>query len=312
MPAPDPVEEGFAHRFRAMASPCEVRVETNDAATAAELGRIAEAEAARIEAKYSRYRADSALSRINAAAGGPVEVDAETAALLDYAAQCHALSGGLFDITSGVLRRVWRFDGSDRLPTPGEVQSLLPHIGWDKVRWRRPLLALPEGMEIDFGGLGKEYAVDSALLKIQAASGLPVLVNFGGDLRVSGPRADGARWRVAIESVDERGAADGLIELSHGALTTSGDARRYLLKDGVRYSHILDPRTGWPVKDPPRSVTVAAATCMEAGVLSTLAMLHGAGAAAFLAREAVPAWWIPAGAPAGVGPSLTTAGGSPS
>ena len=292
MPDLNPVDEGLSYAFRAMASPCEVRVETDDPEIATRLGRIAEAEAARIEAKYSRYRDDSFLSRINASGGEPVTVDPETAALLDYAAHCHELSGGLFDITSGVLRRIWRFDGSDRLPTEDQVQGLLPLIGWEKVAWRPPELRLPAGMEIDFGGLGKEYAVDSALLKIQAASDLPALVNFGGDLRVTGPRAGGARWRVAIESVDQRGASDGLIEIARGALTTSGDARRYLLQDGVRYSHILDPRTGWPVKDPPRSVTVAAGTCMEAGVLSTLAMLQGSAAADFLAREAVPAWWV--------------------
>lgn len=292
MPELTRVDEGFSYAFRAMASPCEVRVETGDAALALWLGQIAEAEAARIEAKYSRYRDDSLLSRINAAGGAPIEVDAETAALLDYAAQCHDLSGGLFDITSGVLRRIWRFDGSDRLPTPEQVEAMLPLIGWDKVAWRRPQITLPAGMEIDFGGLGKEYAVDSALLKIKAESDVPVLVNFGGDLHVSGPRAGSERWRVAIESVEQRGASEALLELAEGALTTSGDARRYLLKDGVRYSHILDPRTGCPVEDPPRSVTVAAATCMEAGILSTLAMLQGRHAEPFLAREGLQAWWI--------------------
>ncbi len=286
------VDEGLSYAFRAMASPCEVRVETTDADLAARLGQVAEAEAARIEAKYSRYREDSLLSRINAAQGAPVAVDPETAALLDYAAHCHALSDGRFDITSGVLRRVWRFDGSDQVPTKAQVRDLLPLIGWDKVIWRRPELTLPAGMEIDFGGLGKEYAVDSALANIQAHSDAPVLVNFGGDLHVSGPRANGARWRVAIESVEERGVSEALLELAEGALTTSGAARRFLLKDGVRYSHILDPRTGWPVKDPPRAVTVAASTCMQAGILSTLAMLHGRSAEAFLKREKLKAWWI--------------------
>ena len=287
-----PVAEGFCYAFKAMASPCEVRVETTDADLAQRLGRIAEAEAARIEAKYSRYREDSALSRINAAAGKAVAVDTETAALIDYAAHCYDLSEGSFDITSGVLRRAWRFDGSDRVPTREAVDGVLPYVGWEKVVWRRPELTLRPGMEIDFGGLGKEYAVDSALRLIQAASDAPLLVNFGGDLHVSGPRTGGGPWRVAIESIDVRGAAEGRLELLQGALATSGDAHRYLLKDGVRYSHILDPHTGWPVKDPPRSVTVAAATCMEAGILSTLAMLQGRSAEAFLAREGVPAWWV--------------------
>jgi len=287
-----PVPGGFVYAFRAMGSPCEVRIDRDDAALAARIGAAGEAEALRIERKFSRYREDSELSRINRSGGRAVEVDEETAGLLDYAASCHALSEGLFDVTSGVLRQVWRFDGSDRLPTPRQVRRILPLVGWDKVTWRRPSITLPQGMEIDLGGLGKEYGVDVTLLKLAAETDAPLMVNFGGDLRVSGPRADGARWRVAIESVDQFGVSEALLEIDSGALTTSGDARRFLLRDGVRYSHILDPRTGWPVKDPPRSITVAAPTCMEAGLLSTLAMLQGDGAEVFLDEEGLQAWTI--------------------
>ena len=220
-----PTADGFVHAFSAMASPCEVRVETHDQALAMELGRLSEAEARRIETKFSRYRDDNILARINTSAGQPVEVDAETAALLDYAAQCHALSSGLFDITSGVLRRIWKFDGSDRVPRQAQVDEILPLIGLDKVVWNRPVLTLPAGMEIDLGGLGKEYAVDSTLLKLTAASDAPILVNFGGDLRVSGPRLGGERWAVTLESVERAGASEGVIEIAGGALTTSGDAK---------------------------------------------------------------------------------------
>ena len=172
------------------------------------------------------------------------------------------------------------------------MRTLLPYIGWNKVDWRDPELTMPKGMELDFGGLGKEYAVDSAMLKVKSASNVPVLINFGGDLRVSGPRADGRRWRVALDWVDAPGSNEAMLELSNGALTTSGDAERFLLKDGVRYSHILNARTGWPIKNPPRSVTVAARTCMEAGVLSTLAMLRGRHAEAFLKREKIQSWIV--------------------
>lgn len=287
-----PFADGLSYAFRAMGSPCEVRVETSDLALAARLGECVETEALRIEYKYSRYRPDSVVSQINTAQDEPICVDAETAALLDYAAQCYRLSGGKFDITSGVLRRVWRFDGSDRVPSRAQVAELLPLIGWDKVSWHNPNIQMPHGMEIDFGGFGKEYAVDSALIKARGQCDVPLLINFGGDLCVSGPRADGGRWQVAIESVDQAGAVDGRLQLSSGALTTSGDARRFLQKNGVRYSHILDPRTGWPVKNPPRSVTVAAQTCVEAGIMSTLAMLHGARAEHFLKRERLQAWFV--------------------
>jgi thiamine biosynthesis lipoprotein len=147
-------------------------------------------------------------------------------------------------------------------------------------------------MEIDLGGLAKEYAVDRALAAARAITALPVLVNFGGDLAVSGPRADGTRWNVAIASVESDNAMAGMLELANGALATSGDARRFLLKNGVRYGHILNPRTGWPVKDTPRSVTVAAPSCVEAGMIATLAMLQGRRAEAFLKREGARAWCI--------------------
>ncbi len=278
--------------FHAMATPCEVRVETSDAALAERIGIAVEAEARRIELKFSRYRVDSVVGRINAAGHLGLVVDEETSSLLECARQCFDASDGMFDITSGVLRRAWHFDGSDRLPGAQRILDLLPLVGWPKVSWKPPELKLPPGMEIDLGGLAKEYAVDRALAEALAIAPLPMLVNFGGDLRVSGPRSGGIPWNVAIESVEKSGGMAGMLELREGALATSGDARRFLLRDGVRYSHILNPRTGWPVKDAPRSVTIAAYSCVEAGITATLAMLKGRRAEAFLKREGIRAWCI--------------------
>jgi thiamine biosynthesis lipoprotein len=280
------------YTFQAMATPCEVRLETLNFTLAEQVVRVVEAETRRIEQKFSRYRADSVIGRINAAAGRALEVDTETAMLLDFADQCHRLSGGLFDITSGVLRRIWRFDGSDRVPNAAQVNAVLPQVGWNKVRWAPPFLTLGVGMEIDFGGLAKEYAVDRAIALAGHISKTPTLINFGGDLCVSGPRGDGSRWKVAIESVDRSGDMTAMLELSLGALATSGDARRFLLKDGVRYGHILNPKTGWPIAQAPRSVTVAAATCIEAGMTATMTILQGKNAERFLTREGVKAWCI--------------------
>ena len=282
----------FLFAFRAMATPCEVRLESQDAELAGAVGRAVEAEARRIECKYSRYRDDSIVSQINNSGGDEIIVDPETSDLLQFAANCFEISGGLFDITSGVLRRVWKFDGSDNVPDATQIKPLLASIGWEKVSWSPPVISLPAGMEIDLGGLAKEYAVDRALGAVREITSQPALVNFGGDLCVSGPRSSGARWKVAIESVEEDGRVAGLLELADGALATSGDARRFLLKDGIRYGHILDPRNGKPVKNTPRSVTVAARTCLEAGLTATLAMLQGKHAEIFLKREGVRAWCI--------------------
>jgi thiamine biosynthesis lipoprotein len=278
-----------------MASPCEVLVEGGDETLTRRLTALAADEVRRIEVKFSRYRDDSVLGRLHRAAGRPTEVDAETADLLDFAARCHRLSDGAFDATSGVLRRVWRFDGSDRLPAPAAVEALLPSIGWQKLTWLRPELTLPTGMELDFGGFGKEYAADrAALLLRQAAPETACLVNLGGDLVLTRPRGDGRPWVVGIEDPEEAGR-ERILELQQGALCTSGDARRFLLKEGVRYGHILDPRTGWPVPDAPRSVTVAGGNCTEAGLLATLAMLAGADAEAFLTAQEVPYWVVRGG-----------------
>ncbi len=285
-------DRDFVYSFYTMATPCEVRLETDDEDLSAVVGHAVEREARRIEAKFSRYRGDSVVSRINACAGAQIAVDEETAYLLDFAEECFEVSDGLFDVTSGVLRLIWHFDGSDNVPTDAQIALLRPFVGWQKVSWQAPMIALPVGMEIDLGGLAKEYAVDKALSAVREITPVPALVNFGGDLRVSGPRASGARWKVAIESVDHDGQLAGLLELADGALATSGDSRRFLLKNGIRYSHILNPNTGRPVEHALRSVTVAAATCVEAGMIATLTMLQGKDAEAFLKRESVRAWFI--------------------
>lgn len=274
-----------------MGSPCEVLVECESEAWARGIANAVAACAWRIEAKYSRYRGDGIVRVINSADGAPVVVDDETANLIDFATLVHKLSGGSFDITSGVLRRAWKFDGGRRLPTRAEVDALLPLVGWSKVRWERPRIQLLPGMQIDFGGIGKEYAVDQATKIAASMCEDAVLVNFGGDLAVTRARGTERPWRVGIEAADgAHGQADRLIDLHAGALATSGDTYRYVEADGKRLPHILDPRDGQPVRGAPRSVTVAAPTCTQAGMLTTLAMLEGPGAEDFLAAEKVRHW----------------------
>jgi thiamine biosynthesis lipoprotein len=294
MPGKQPSLEAFdgywAGRFRAMASPCEVLSEASGETTARTLTRIVAAEAERIEAKFSRYVAGNIVDRVNTADGATVEVDQETARLIDFADHIFRLSEGAFDITSGVLRKAWTFDGGCRVPEPGAVEMLLELVGWDKAVWKSPLLTLRPGMQIDLGGIGKEYAVDSAARLAAAHSDASCLVNFGGDLLVTRPRHDGEPWKVGIEATDVAGSASRVVLLSRGGLATSGDTKRYIIHQGVRYGHVLDARTGWPVRDAARSVTVAAPTCTEAGMLATLAMLQGAGAEAFLEDQGARYW----------------------
>lgn len=286
--------------FHAMASPCELLMEVDDGIHANTLLSLVRKEAQRIETKFSRYRQDNIIHQINHSDGKPVDVDDETARLLDYAAQCYVLSNGSFDVTSGILRQVWRFDGTDHIPSKSAVEALLPHIGWDKIQWNNPVISVPAGMEIDLGGIGKEYAVDTSMQILRQHTDRSCLVNFGGDLCVTGPRANGKGWVVGVSGGAPMDVHDGraylgkevpaTFLLSRGGIATSGDAYRFLLKDGVRYSHILDPTTGWPVSGGPHSVTVAAASCTEAGIMATLAMLQGAEAEVFLQSQGVTYW----------------------
>lgn len=269
-----------------MASPSELLWAGEDEQHAAALLQLVANEAWRIEQKFSRYRDDNIVHAINNSAGQPVRVDEETAGLLDFADTCWRVSDGSFDITSGVLRRAWRFDGSDRVPSRKQVRELRALVGWEKAIWRKPVLTLRDGMEIDFGGIGKEYAVDRCALLVAAKTREGAVVNFGGDLRATGPRADGSPWHVGIEKVrdDDRLA---VLDIRHGAIATSGDARRFVIRNGRRYGHILDPKTGWPVQGAARSVTVIDETCTQAGLLATLAMLKGPLAERFLESQNV-------------------------
>jgi thiamine biosynthesis lipoprotein len=261
--------------FRAMAAENEVQLHARGEAQARAAAQAAIDEVMRIEAKYSRYRFDSVLSRINAAAGGtPVEIDAETQGLLNYADACHRQSEGLFDPTSGVLRRAWRFD-SGQPPSDEQLAAVLPLIGWRSVQRGGRHVRLPKaGMELDFGGFGKEYAVDRALAVLASRGIESGLVNLAGDLAILGPHPGGEPWRMGIRHPRREGALVATLPISSGAIATSGDYERFLEVEGVRHCHVLDPRTGRSARGF-QSVTVHAPTCLVAGSATTVAMLKG-------------------------------------
>jgi thiamine biosynthesis lipoprotein len=277
-------------KFDAMASPCEILMALDDASRAEELLTIAASEAWRIEQKFSRYRDDGIIPRINNSPGQPVTVDDETARLLDFAYQCHELSDGLFDITSGILRKAWPFKPDSTLPSQQLIDSLLPFIGLDKAQWLAPHFTSPDGMQIDLGGIGKEYAVDRTLGLLEAEVDAPLLVNFGGDIVCNRCPDKDAPWLIGIEKPNHQDQAIELLEVRAGALATSGSTQRCLIDKGQRYSHVLNPFTGWPIEEPPLSITVAAANCMQAGMLATFAMLQGKGAEEFLVQQEVKYW----------------------
>lgn len=263
------------YRFSAMACSNELKFYASCEREAQRIAQSAIAAVRRIEAKYSRYRQDSVLTAINQAAGkSAIEIDHETHALLEYADTCFQNSAGLFDITSGVLRRAWNFRVA-RIPRPQEISALLPLVGWHMVERSATSIRLPLcGMELDFGGIGKEYAADVAAACLVEHGVRHGFVNLGGDIRAIGPHEDGSPWSVGIADPRKRGRIAETILLVSGAITTSGDYERFFVIDGTRYCHILNPRTGWPVTGI-QSITTVAESCLVAGSVCTIAMLLG-------------------------------------
>lgn len=278
----------YSVEFVAMASRCEIRLAAADEANAHALAQPAADEVRRIEAKYSRYRDDSVVSRINAGAGRDgVDCDDETLQLLRYADSLYAQSRGLFDITSGILRRAWDFR-QPRLPDPEHLRALCALIGWPRVRREGARLMLPDaGMEIDFGGFGKEYAADRAAATLRAAGVRHALVSLGGDVALAGPRPDGSPWSIGVRDPREPARTFAALPLAAGGLATSGDYERHFELEGRRYCHVLDPRNGWPVSHW-RSVSAAAPSCLVAGSLATMTMLMQADGLAMLRETGLP------------------------
>jgi thiamine biosynthesis lipoprotein len=290
-------KNGYSVSFNAMASPCEVLIQTHNKHVAEQVAHCVSHEVWRIEDKYSRYNSGSLCSEINNSNGNKIFIDEETYLLLNFADQCYQLSDGLFDISSGVLRKTWSFSGlsgeCENFPSSTDVSKILSFVGWQRVVYDQQSITLPANMELDFGGIGKEYAVDRCLLLVKRLTDSPILVNLGGDLAVTGPRLNNQAWQVAIEHPDSDTLGqqqDMVVALNQGALATSGDARRYLMKDGVRYGHVLNAKTGWPIINAPRSITAVAPQCIQAGTLATLALLQGEHAEQFLSEQDITFW----------------------
>ena len=266
-----------------MGGVCEIQIDAATPEQAEHCIQLGIAEVLRIEKKYSRYLTDSFVGLVNARAGlaGFTACDDETIELLKYADMLYDTSEGLFDITSGVLRSVWNFK-TPRLPTTAELDGLLPLIAWPDVQRETAGLRLPKaGMEIDFGGFGKEYATDRAAMVIKASGIQHACVNLGGDIRVIGTQFDGRPWVAGIRDPRVADKIFASIDLYNEGLATSGDYERYFEIDGKRYCHVLNPRTGWPVRYW-QSVSVVAPVAIAAGSYSTIAMLHESKGVEFL------------------------------
>jgi thiamine biosynthesis lipoprotein len=244
-----------------MGTVAELKVVSRDAGAAERALDDAIAELQRIERLATVHDSASDVSRINAAAPEGVLVDADTDAVLALSLDVASRSHGAFDPVAGALLRLWGFPEHPAVPDSSALGAALSRIPVDGLArvgdrtWR----TIAAGVEIDLGGIAKGYGVDRAADVLERTGSC--IVNAGGDLAVRGTRPDGSGWLIGVQ--DPRNPDQLFLKLRLGsseAVATSGDYQHYVDVDGVRYHHLLDPRTGWPARGA-SSATVIAPTC---------------------------------------------------
>jgi len=266
-------------RWSALGTYCEVQYVCPDDATERAFETEAVNWVAAFEAKYSRFRPDSLISRINSEAGRSwVEIDPEMEQFLDLSGSLYQLSQGVLDITALPLMRLWDYrTPTPRIPSEAEIAATKRLVGWEKIQRAPGRVRLPEaGMALDFGGWGKEYAVD-IVSQIARRHGLAnVLVDFGHDLSAVGTAPGKPGWHIGLEDPSRAGKECwGSIAARDCGVASSGDYVRGFTLNGKRYGHIVDPRTGWPVANSCLQVTVIAKACLQAGALATAVFILG-------------------------------------
>lgn len=226
------------------------------------------------------FHSPSELTRINAAAGkGPVAVNREVLALIDQSLEFAATSKGAFDPTMGPVSRLWHFsgEGEARVPEAEEIRTALTKTGWQKVSvdLAAGTVSLAEkGMLIDLGGIAKGYALDRAGSVLKKLGVSAALINAGGNILALGEKGPGKPWRVGVQDPRNPTGIAAVLAVKDRYVATSGDYERFIEKDGTRYHHILDPRTGYPSRGA-QSVTVITSDGATGDALSTAAFVLG-------------------------------------
>lgn len=238
---------------------------------------------AEIENSMSNYKEDSELSMINRKASAEfVPLTQDTFIVIKKAIEFSRLSGGTFDITCGPLCKLWKDAGkSGRLPANEELEKILNVVGYNKINLdaeKQELSLQQPGMELDVGGIAKGYAVDEAIKVLKEHGIESALVDAGGDLYAMGTKPGGEPWRVGIQDPNHPDNTEtflGKLKIKDCAVATSGDYQRFVVIDGKKYSHIVNPLTGRPVENVP-SVTVIANDAITADALATALSVMGA------------------------------------
>jgi thiamine biosynthesis lipoprotein len=265
-------------RFQAFGEQCTIRFHARDPLEGNSFVSEAVTWVQSFVAKFSRFSPESLTTRINAAAGRDwVQVDPEAERMLALADKIFVLTRGILDPTILPLIRLWNYDRDPpRLPSRAEVLDAMAKTGWGRVRRERGRIYLPEaGMGVDFGCFAKDFAADRVIEIARAWQIQDIIVDFGHAVRTAGSPSNGADWIVGIEDPQQPGVIFMRLSVGASGIATSGDYRRYFEAGGRRYGHIIDPRSGYPVSNGCRAVTVVANSCLEAGLLATMAYVLG-------------------------------------
>lgn len=262
--------------FQAMGTKCSVSIAAPPSQIVSLVSSLIDW-VAQFEAKYSRFLPTSLISTITAAAGREfVALDPETEQLFALCDQMHFMTAGIFDPSALPLIQLWNWKAGV-IPTQEAVDATKQQVGWRKVQRTPGRIFLPRtGMGLDLGGMGKEYAVDRVAQMLAGAGVAGALVDFGADVRVVGLPGDGRPgWHIGLDDPNQPGRCWCGLGLKEGAVATSGDYVRRFDANGKRFGHILDVRTGWPVDNGCRAVSVLAPSCTIAGMLSTALFVLG-------------------------------------
>ncbi|MDN5204515.1 FAD:protein FMN transferase [Fulvivirgaceae bacterium BMA10] len=233
----------------------------------------------RIEKLISSWDPASQTSEVNRQAGiKPVAVDQELFDLINRAKKISTLTDGAFDISYASMDKIWKFDGSMKtLPDPDLVKNSVARIDFKNIMLdpeKGTVFLKEKGMKIGFGAIGKGYAANKAksiMLSLGIQNGL---VNAGGDLIAWGKKADGSDWQIGIANPKDKEGIFSWLTINEMAVVTSGDYERFVMFDGKRYAHIIDPRTGYPVSET-KSVTIICPDAELADALATSVFVLG-------------------------------------
>lgn len=272
-------QQPYKRTLKLMGSRFDITVVANDEAQGNASIAVAIAEITRIEKLISSWDPNSQTSSINRNAGiKPVRVDTELFNLIERAIKISKLTDGAFDISYASMDRIWKFDGSmDVMPSEVEIMTSVAKVGFNNIvldKNESTVFLKLEGMKIGFGGIGKGYAADKAKALLIAQGAPSGIINASGDMNTWGKQPDGSEWKVAITNPMNKNKVFALLPITDGAVVTSGNYEKFVNFNGKRYTHIIDPRSGYPSSGI-ISVTVFAPTAELADALATSVFVMG-------------------------------------